>query len=222
MDDEIRIIEEQDEVILEEAPPPNLRTGAKPFDKPTTQTSGSEKNAAMNSSGPVQQKRTDKKKPAVAVTDLLISIILILAVVIGWLLFFNAGLQKDKDSLINEEILGKIRYSLNSDNGSHEVFFYSNPSSGEQFWDFGDNSNSTERDPIHIYKEPGTYHVTLTVKRIITDNIFVPEPELLQSISPAPTHQKKPIENNNVTIQDVYISTIPTKPPLRGVHIPQP
>ena len=31
------------------------------------------------------------------------------------------------------------------------------------FWDFGDNSTSTERDPIHTYTAPGNYTVNLTV-----------------------------------------------------------
>ncbi|MFH1931027.1 MAG: PKD domain-containing protein [Pseudomonadota bacterium] len=30
-------------------------------------------------------------------------------------------------------------------------------------WDFGDNSNSTNQNPIHIYSNPGTYTVSLTV-----------------------------------------------------------
>jgi PKD repeat protein len=30
-------------------------------------------------------------------------------------------------------------------------------------WDFGDGTNSQERKPVHIFKEPGEYNVTLTV-----------------------------------------------------------
>jgi len=32
----------------------------------------------------------------------------------------------------------------------------------EFLWDFGDGSQSDEQNPIHIYSEPGTYHVSLT------------------------------------------------------------
>lgn len=30
------------------------------------------------------------------------------------------------------------------------------------FWDFGDGETSTEQNPVHIFKRPGTYNVTLT------------------------------------------------------------
>jgi hypothetical protein len=33
-------------------------------------------------------------------------------------------------------------------------------------WDFGDGNTSTEREPVHVYAEPGRYMITLTV----TDN----------------------------------------------------
>lgn len=31
-------------------------------------------------------------------------------------------------------------------------------------WDFGDGTNSTEKDPVHTYKSSGQYTVTLTEK----------------------------------------------------------
>ncbi|MCJ7571526.1 MAG: PKD domain-containing protein [Candidatus Thermoplasmatota archaeon] len=31
------------------------------------------------------------------------------------------------------------------------------------FWDFGDGTNSTEKNPLHIYQSPGTYFTTLKV-----------------------------------------------------------
>jgi len=30
------------------------------------------------------------------------------------------------------------------------------------FWDFGDNTTSTERDPIHVYTQQGDYNITMT------------------------------------------------------------
>lgn len=32
-------------------------------------------------------------------------------------------------------------------------------------WDFGDGETSDEANPTHVYKEPGTYTVTLTITR---------------------------------------------------------
>lgn len=46
-----------------------------------------------------------------------------------------------------------------------EVSFFEN-SSGEiesYAWDFGDGGSSTEANPVHVYAEPGTYAVSLTV-----------------------------------------------------------
>ncbi|MCG8328640.1 MAG: PKD domain-containing protein [Chitinophagales bacterium] len=46
-----------------------------------------------------------------------------------------------------------------------EVFFtdLSDYEPSEWLWDFGDTSSSTEINPIHLYAEPGTYQVCLTV-----------------------------------------------------------
>lgn len=32
-------------------------------------------------------------------------------------------------------------------------------------WDFGDGNTSDEPNPTHVYEEPGTYEVTLTIER---------------------------------------------------------
>jgi PKD repeat protein len=31
------------------------------------------------------------------------------------------------------------------------------------YWDFGDKTNSTQKNPLHTYNKPGTYNVTLKV-----------------------------------------------------------
>jgi PKD repeat protein len=39
-------------------------------------------------------------------------------------------------------------------------------------WDFGDGTNSTEKNPVHIYKKPGTYTVNLTVWNDLGSDTF--------------------------------------------------
>lgn len=39
-------------------------------------------------------------------------------------------------------------------------------------WDFGDNSTSTEQNPVHIYSSAGTYTITLTVTNSAGSNTF--------------------------------------------------
>ncbi|NVK64357.1 MAG: gliding motility-associated C-terminal domain-containing protein [Flavobacteriales bacterium] len=44
------------------------------------------------------------------------------------------------------------------------VIFNNNSSNGNAFfWDFGDNTTSTDVNPVHFYSGPGTYNVTLVV-----------------------------------------------------------
>ncbi len=46
------------------------------------------------------------------------------------------------------------------------VQFYSDCTAGSPktyLWNFGDNSESTDADPVHLYTQPGTYTVTLTI-----------------------------------------------------------
>ncbi|HLF45271.1 MAG TPA: PKD domain-containing protein [Chitinophagaceae bacterium] len=49
----------------------------------------------------------------------------------------------------------------------------SSPSGDEWVWDFGDNSNSTDQNPLHQYTVPGTYAVTLTVKNNGCENKLI-------------------------------------------------
>lgn len=56
-------------------------------------------------------------------------------------------------------------FALDSARGCQPVTVsFANYSRGNRFfWDFGDGYTSTERQPIHMYSEPGLYAVTLTV-----------------------------------------------------------
>lgn len=40
---------------------------------------------------------------------------------------------------------------------------FSNGAVVSWLWDFGDGQTSTERNPVHVFSEPGEYDVTLTV-----------------------------------------------------------
>lgn len=58
------------------------------------------------------------------------------------------------------------------------VQFTSSCSTGtvhERLWDFGDGSQTDEEEPIHVFEEPGTYTVTLTItddaKRSSTESV---------------------------------------------------
>ena len=33
----------------------------------------------------------------------------------------------------------------------------------DYYWEFGDETNSTEIDPVHVFDSPGLYNVTLTI-----------------------------------------------------------
>lgn len=55
-------------------------------------------------------------------------------------------------------------YSPTSPKAGETVTFYNHSESGEDWsWSFGDGATSASKAPQHTYKQPGTYHVTLTV-----------------------------------------------------------
>ncbi|MEN6395974.1 MAG: PKD domain-containing protein [Methanoregula sp.] len=58
---------------------------------------------------------------------------------------------------------------------SEEVLFSdrSDASPTRWFWDFGDGTNSTHRNPKHAYKNPGNYTITLTVWNDIGSDTLV-------------------------------------------------
>ncbi len=55
-------------------------------------------------------------------------------------------------------------YSPSSPKAGETVTFINHSSSGEDWsWSFGDGATSASKAPQHVYKQPGTYHVTLMV-----------------------------------------------------------
>lgn len=54
---------------------------------------------------------------------------------------------------------------LYNDCKGYTIHFPNNSTAGKNYlWDFGDNTTSTEYKPAHTYKQPGTYHLTLSVE----------------------------------------------------------
>jgi PKD repeat protein len=73
-------------------------------------------------------------------------------------------------------------------------------------WSFGDGTISSDRDPLHVYRLPGTYTVNLTVSRGTenasferSDYVAVTAPLLLSS-SPVPPDRE--VEVLNLTVQE--------------------
>ncbi|GAA0063975.1 collagenase [Clostridium sp. CTA-1] len=78
---------------------------------------------------------------------------------------FHGLLSHNKD--FNEQPTIKLNFPKVS-NTDEEIKFSSEGSKDDgkivsYNWDFGDNTTSTEKNPVHIYKNPGTYTVKLTV-----------------------------------------------------------
>lgn len=63
-------------------------------------------------------------------------------------------------------------------------------------WDFGDGTSSTERNPVHLYDDPGTYDITLTVtdangcsdleERTAFVQVIGPKPDFTASVVSGP------------------------------------
>ena len=65
-----------------------------------------------------------------------------------------------------KEVKAKFYVSISGGKSPLEVIF-KNDSIGDSlsyYWDFGDGSVSNLQNPVHIYENPGTYSVALTVK----------------------------------------------------------
>ncbi|QLH47328.1 MAG: PKD domain-containing protein [Bacteroidota bacterium] len=56
------------------------------------------------------------------------------------------------------------------------TYFYSNnySTTASYFWDFGDGNTSTSMTPAHIYSNPGTYNVCLTISDTAFGGVQLP------------------------------------------------
>lgn len=78
---------------------------------------------------------------------------------------FNYGCHPSYDDFIVSTIAANLTSDRTQGDAPFRVKFY-DTSYGDynnRLWDFGDGNTSDEKNPVHIYKEPGKYDVSLTV-----------------------------------------------------------
>ena len=91
--------------------------------------------------------------------------ILVLLVTMALLVGVLSGCIEEEKEEKEEKAKAEFEYTPTEIYVDTEISF-TDKSKGEgltYFWDFGDETNSTEENPKHTYDEPGTYTVTLTV-----------------------------------------------------------
>ncbi len=83
---------------------------------------------------------------------------------------------------------------------NHEVIFTSlSQAIYSHWWDFGDGGTSVQLNPVHVYQDPGTYYISLTVvdefgcTNTITDSIVIDPPPWAAYNYSAPTCNGMPI-----------------------------
>lgn len=97
-------------------------------------------------------------------------------------------------------------------------------SAADYLWDFGDGNTSTESNPTHTFKTPGSYQVRLSVtgpggNRIASQNIEVaaaPEPELVPQQDVLPTASPTPTSTptlTHTTVTPAEVTATPTITP---------
>jgi PKD repeat protein len=78
-------------------------------------------------------------------------------VIIFSLLVLWMGCKKDEE---NSDPVAKFSWELTQTPG--EVNFTNQSSNAQTYeWDFGDGKFNTQKDPVHVYDQNGTYYVNL-------------------------------------------------------------
>jgi PKD repeat protein len=81
----------------------------------------------------------------------------ILPVMIFAFMLLWVACDKDDD---NNEVLAKFSWTQTQSPG--EVNFTNQSSNADTYkWDFGDGEGTTQKDPVHVYDQNGTYIVIL-------------------------------------------------------------
>jgi hypothetical protein len=55
-------------------------------------------------------------------------------------------------------------FYIRNEEGAAAQFYNNNPYAGSWSWDFGDGGTAFEKDPVHVYTQPGEYEVMVTVR----------------------------------------------------------
>ncbi len=72
-------------------------------------------------------------------------------------------------------------------------------------WNFGDNTTSTDQNPLHAFQNPGTYNVCLTV---VTDFGYCPEKEYCQQIEVTCEYQECDVTANFNSFQNANSTVV--------------
>jgi len=72
-------------------------------------------------------------------------------------------------------------------------------------WDFGDGSTSTEKDPVHTYKNPGSYSTTLQVANAFGNDVLT-----------RPNHVRVGIPGPSMTPEEPKVETPPVEEVQQG------
>jgi len=78
---------------------------------------------------------------------------------------FSYGCHPSYDDFLISTIVANLTSDRTQGDVPFRVKFY-DTSYGDynnRIWDFGDGNTSTERNPVHIFRQPGNYDVSLTV-----------------------------------------------------------
>ena len=105
------------------------------------------------------------------------------------------------DTLLKNDLIkvagapqGDFVFEIKSDTA-----IFTNTFEGDYLWDFGDDSISTEKNPVHIYAGDGTYEVRLVVKNTCDSSVLI-KPIIINTTK---------IEN--ITKKDIFIYPNPVK-----------
>jgi subtilisin family serine protease len=113
----------------------------------------------------------------------------------------NAG---DWQSVTCENVLfSDFMVEYTCQNALTEFTDISNGSIDSWVWDFGDNTGSSEQNPVHQYTQPGLYNVTLTVNDVDITSTYTSEIQVIEN-----TLNQNVIVNNDGVLASQQSATL--------------